>query len=176
MHAFLQAPSYILARTCSRRMRDGFVNRYTVMFAHFAEDPVDTWLPQFLRHAIDGARYSFASEIHRLLSHSNDAQQRETWARWLERYWKDRLEGVPKPLDDAETKLMSPAFPHSKPSSPRPSNSHYACAPCPCPAPRPSMTSGEVIMAGTPRMPSRSCSSIWGNTLRVIPLGIAPTS
>ena len=110
-HAFLQAPSYILAPTCSRRMLDGFVNRYTVMLAHFAEDAVDTWLPQFFRHAIDGARYSFASEIHRLLRHSDDAQQRETWERWLERYWKDRLEGVPKPLDDAETRLMFACLP-----------------------------------------------------------------
>ncbi len=104
--AFLQAPPHILARTCSRRMLDGFVNRYTVMLAHFADDPVDTWLPEFFRHATEGTRLRFASEIHRLLRHSDDAQQREAWERWLERYWKHRLEGVPKPLNDAETRLM----------------------------------------------------------------------
>ena len=111
--AFLQAPPHILTRTCSRRMLDGFVNRYTVMLAHFANDPVDTWLPKFFRHATEGARLRFASEIHRLLRHSDDAQQREAWKRWLERYWNDRLEGVPKPLNDAETRLMFawlPAF------------------------------------------------------------------
>ena len=87
-------------------MLDGFVNRYTVMLAHFADDPVDTWLSEFFRHATEGARIHFASEIHRLLRHSDDAQQREAWERWLERYWKHRLEGIPKPLNDAETRFM----------------------------------------------------------------------
>ena len=64
--AFLQAPPHILARTCIRRMLDGFVNRYTVMLAHFADDPVDTWVPDFFRHADKRARLRFASEIHRL--------------------------------------------------------------------------------------------------------------
>ena len=104
--AFLQAPPHILARTCSRRMLDGFVNRYTVMLAHFADDPVDTWLPKFFRHATEDTRRRFAVEIHHLLRHSDDTQQREAWGRWLERYWKYRLDGVPKPLNDTETKLM----------------------------------------------------------------------
>ncbi|MCY4499829.1 MAG: DUF4020 domain-containing protein [Rhodospirillaceae bacterium] len=111
--AFLQAPPHILTRTCSQRMLDGFVNRYTVMLAHFANDPVDIWLPHFFRHATEGARLRFASEIHRLLRHSDDAQQREAWERWLERYWKHRLEGIPKPLNDAEARHMFawlPAF------------------------------------------------------------------
>ena len=112
--AFLQAPPHILARTCSRRMLDGFVNRYTVMLAHFADDPVDTWLPVFFRHATEGARLRFALEIHHLLRHSDDAQQREAWERWLERYWKHRLDGVLKPLNDAETRLMFACLPAFK--------------------------------------------------------------
>ena len=109
--AFQQAPPHILARTCSQRLLDAFVNRYTVMLAHFADNPVDTWLPEYFLHASDGARLRFASGIHRLLRHSDDAQQRETWERWLERYWKHRLDGVPKPLNDAETKLMFACLP-----------------------------------------------------------------
>ena len=64
----------------------------------------------------------------------------------------------------------------SKLSSPRPSNSRCTCLRCLSLVPRQSMTSGEEIMAGTPRTPSRSCSSIWGNTLRVILPGIEPPS
>ena len=112
--AFQRAPPHILARTCSRRRLDGFVNRYTVMLAHFADDPVDTWLPEFFHHPSDGALLRFASEIHRLLRHSDDAQQRETWERWLKRYWKHRLDGVPKPLNDAETRLMFACLPAFK--------------------------------------------------------------
>ena len=109
--AFLQAPSHILTRTCSQRMLDGFVNRYTVMLAYFADDPVDTWLPIFFSHATETTRHRFASEIHRLLGHSDDTQQHEAWERWLERYWKHRLEGIPKPLDDTETRLMFACLP-----------------------------------------------------------------
>ena len=109
--AFIQAPSHILARTFSRRMLDGFVNRYTLMLAHFADEPVETWVPEFFRHADKRARHHFASEIRRLLHHSDGAQQREAWERWLERYWKHRLEGVPKRLDDAETRLMFACLP-----------------------------------------------------------------
>ena len=111
--AFLQAAPHLLTRTCSQRMLDGFVNRYAVMLAHFADEPVETWVPEFFRHAREPARYRFATEIHTLLRHSDDTQQRETWKRWLERYWKHRLEGVPKPLDGTETRLMFawlPAF------------------------------------------------------------------
>ena len=92
-------------------MLDGFVNRYTVMLAHFADNPLNTWLPQFFRHATEDARHSFAAEIHRLLRHSDDAQQREAWERWLQRYWRDRLDGLPKPLDDTETRLMFACLP-----------------------------------------------------------------
>ena len=111
--AFLQAPPHLLVRTCSRRMLDGFVNRYAVMLAHFADDPVETWVPGFFRHASESACRRFAVEICTLLQHSDDTQQREAWERWLDRYWKHRLEGVPKPLEEAETRLMFawlPAF------------------------------------------------------------------
>ena len=111
--AFLQAPPHILTRNCSGRLLDGFVNRYTQMLAHFADDPVEAWVSEFFRHANDAARYRFAFEIHQHLRHSDDSQQREAWARWLERYWKHRLEGVPKPLDDAEVRFTFawlPAF------------------------------------------------------------------
>ena len=109
--AFRQAPPHILARTCGRRLLDGFVNRYILMLAHFADDSVDTWVAEFFRHASNGARYRFAFEIHRYLRHSDDVQQRETWERWLERYWRHRLDGVPKRLDDAETRLMFACLP-----------------------------------------------------------------
>ena len=111
--AFLQAPPHILTRTCSARLLDGFVNRYTQMLAHFADDPVEAWVSEFFRHANKAARYRFTFEIHQHLRHSDDSQQREAWARWLERYWKHRLEGVPKPLDDAEVRstfAWLPAF------------------------------------------------------------------
>ena len=109
--AFLEAPRHILTRIYNGGILRGFVNRYTVMIVHFADDPVTTWIPEFFRYANDNACRQFASEIQGNLRHLNDAQQREAWDRWLKPYWEHRLDGIPKPLDDAETRHMFALLP-----------------------------------------------------------------
>ena len=112
-HAFWKALPHILDRNCRRKLLNRVVDHYTLMLAHFADDPVDKWVPPFFAHASDNARNRFASEIQLHLRHLDDAQQREWWERWLKRYWTQRLEGVPKPLNDGEIRLMFswlPAF------------------------------------------------------------------
>ena len=104
--AFFDALPHILTRFDSDRRLDRFVDLYTGFLAHFADDPVSTWVPAFFNNASDHARLRFASEIERHLRHMDDARQREWWDRWLERYWTNRLAGVPKPLDDGEIRLM----------------------------------------------------------------------
>lgn len=76
------------------------------MLAYIADDPVGTWIPKFFDHAGDTARHRFAREIGHHLRHMDDTQQREWWERWSEGYWTHRLNGVPRPLDEAETRLM----------------------------------------------------------------------
>ena len=44
----------------------------------------------------------------------NETQQQEHWNRWLKRYWQDRLDGVPKPLESDEIKRMMDWLPHLK--------------------------------------------------------------
>ena len=90
----------------SLRHRPPFVDLYTGILAYFSDDPVGKWVPAFFSDATRGARLRFASEIERHLRRMDDAQQREWWERWLERYWTNRIEGVPKPLDDGEIPLM----------------------------------------------------------------------
>ena len=36
----------------------------------------------------------------------DEARQQNYWQRWLKRYWQNRLEGVPKPLEPDEIKGM----------------------------------------------------------------------
>ena len=104
--AFFDALPCILTRFDSGRRLDRFVDLYTATLAYFADDPVGKWIPAFFSHATDRARLRFASEIERHLRHMDDVPQREWWERWLKRYWTNRIEGVPKPLDDGEVRLM----------------------------------------------------------------------
>ena len=104
--AFLEALPQILGRFGSGKRVDGFVHRYTAMLALFADDPIEEWIPPFFVHASKHARLRFASEVERHLRHMDEARQREWWDRWLERYWKNRLDGIPEPLADDEIRLM----------------------------------------------------------------------
>ena len=104
--AFLEALPRILGRFGSGKRVDGFVHLYTAMLAHFADDPMEEWIPPFFVHACEHARLRFASEVEHHLRHMDDARQREWWDRWLERYWRNRLDGIPEPLADDEIRLM----------------------------------------------------------------------
>ena len=108
--AFLEAVPHVLGRVLGRfperRMLDRFVDFWVQMVADVADDPLGMWMPVFFDHAGDAARRRFASEIGRRLRHMDDVQQREWWDRWLESYWSNRLDGVPKSLCEREIELM----------------------------------------------------------------------
>ncbi|MYF90466.1 MAG: DUF4020 domain-containing protein [Boseongicola sp. SB0676_bin_33] len=104
--AFLDALPRMLTRFNSDRRLDRFVDLFTGILAYFSDDPVGTWVPAFFSDATRAARLRFASEIERHLRRMDDAQQREWWERWLQRYWTNRIEGVPALLDDGEIALM----------------------------------------------------------------------
>lgn len=111
--AFLEAVSLIPVHFPNGWRRDRFVDFWTLMVAHVADDPLGTWIPALFDHADGAARRRFASEIGRHLRQMDDVQQREWWERWLESYWSHRLDGIPRALDEAEIELMTgwlPAF------------------------------------------------------------------
>ena len=124
--AFLEAVTQIRVHFASARRRDRFVDCYVWMVAHVAEDPVGIWIPKFFDHAGDEARGRFASQVGRRLRLMDDTQQREWWDRWLRCYWAGRLDGVPRPLDDAEIRHMVAWLPALKSLFPRPSNWRFA--------------------------------------------------
>ena len=97
--------------------RDLFIQDYIDILTYFVEDPIDEWIPklfqyaspkapstttetthterQFLPHDVQGIKTDFASEVRLRLQVMDEASQQEWWKRWLKRYWKNRLQGVP---------------------------------------------------------------------------------
>ena len=86
--------------------RERFIEYYTGMLNRFATGPDDQWITNLLRDSDNEVRRIFAQEMWRLLRIMNETQRRESWQRWLKDYWKNRLLGIPKPLDDAESRIM----------------------------------------------------------------------
>ena len=112
--AFLDAVQHINSELSEQKRRDRFINCYTVMLVYFALDAIEKWISEFFTHSDVEARHTFADEIGHRLHHMNETQQQEQWNCWLKRYWQDRLDGVPKPLESDEIKRMMDWLPHLK--------------------------------------------------------------
>ena len=102
--AFLEAVQQINGDLASRR--DDFIKYYVTMLGYFAADPLETWVPKLLGHGGEKARRRFAFEIGSHLRRMDAKQQQEWWGRWLKRYWENRLQGVPAPLEPGEVETM----------------------------------------------------------------------
>ncbi len=88
------------------RTREQFVAYLVGLLIDFANDPIDEWLPRFLPSAGQEDRQRFAWAIWRRLGDMSDAEQKELWNHWLRRYWENRVDGVPTPLEDVEIEWM----------------------------------------------------------------------
>ena len=112
--AFLDAVQHINSDLSGQNRRDRFITCYTVMLVYFAFGSIEKWISEFFTHSDAEARHTFANGIGHRLHRMNETQQQEQWNRWLKRYWQDRLDGVPKPLESDEIKRMMDWLPHLK--------------------------------------------------------------
>ena len=102
--AFLKAVRRIDTDLAGRR--ENFVKFYTTMLVYFAADPLGTWIPNLFQHGGREVRRLFAFKIGRHLDGMKEERQQEWWSRWLKRYWENRLQGVPAPLESGEVEHM----------------------------------------------------------------------
>ena len=86
--------------------REQFIDYLTGLIIDFVESPTNKWIPEFLRNAGHDERRRFAWAIWRHLGELSDSEQQELWNRWLLEYWKNRIDNVPMPLEDAEIEWM----------------------------------------------------------------------
>ena len=111
-----------------------FIKHYTDMLAYFVEDPLDEWIPKLFQYGTQETpstttetahterelfprggqkpKDCFASEMGNRLQYMDEAEQQECWQRWLKRYWKNRLQGVPDCLESGEVAHMLDWLPH----------------------------------------------------------------
>ena len=87
-------------------VRQQFVTFYAWMVTYFVDQPLDEWIPSFFQYAKEEDRRRFAWALGRDLHGMEDGRQGEWWERWLKRYWENRLQGIPRPLDAGEVEAM----------------------------------------------------------------------
>ena len=104
--AFFKAVAKMESTFPELRVRILFISRLTAMLTYFVDDPIAVWLPEFFKQADSDDRRSFARSIGSILRSMSAEQQQELWERWLNRYWQNRLLGIPEPLEPDEVDAM----------------------------------------------------------------------
>ena len=104
--AFLEAAARMQTILSKEELLDRFVETYTAAVCFFVEEPLSKWIPAFFENPSEKGRRYFAFHIGGHLRAATDTRQRSWWERWLRSYWKNRLNGIPKPLDNQEIELM----------------------------------------------------------------------
>lgn len=109
--AFLAAPQRISSGLLGDR-RSRFYEFYAALAAFHIADPTHQFLPALFLHGSLEDRVTFASQIGYLLRQMQPSSMHQLWDAWLHRYWRDRLQGLLAPLEEAEMRKMLDWLPH----------------------------------------------------------------
>lgn len=91
-----------VAQEFQGRMLTRFVEFYVATMGWLINGANDDWITEFFKHADAEMKNNFALEVGHRLSNLDEAGQQVWWNVWLKDYWRNRLQGVPDQLDDAE--------------------------------------------------------------------------
>lgn len=108
--AFLAALPRLGTDLADRRQR--FIEFFTVLVVFHVDDPTIQLLPDLFTNGTLEDRSTFASQLGFFLRQMDESARHNLWERWLHRYWENRLQSVPLPLDDIEVKQMLEWLPH----------------------------------------------------------------
>lgn len=70
--------------------------------ALFTSASPDTWLPEFIREALEPVRVAWAHLVGARLRDLSPDESEHQWTRWLHAYWSTRTESLPVPFTDEE--------------------------------------------------------------------------
>lgn len=86
--------------------RDRFIEFYTNLAVFIVDDPADEIIPKFFNHGTLHDRVHFASHLGFMLRQMKSETLQSLWNRWLKKYWEQRLNGIPIPLEAQEIEEM----------------------------------------------------------------------
>ena len=87
-------------------LTERFIEAYTFTLFFYIEDPLPQWIPRLLQNTEEDKLHLFATYVLYNLRQIDGPQRLACWDRWLKRYWKARLQGVPRPLSAEEIDTM----------------------------------------------------------------------
>ena len=87
-------------------LRREFVRLCIEMIIYFVEDPIDSWIPALFLHSETDDKLQFAWCVGQALEEREDSAHVTWWNQWLNRYWLNRIRGVPATLEPKEVGAM----------------------------------------------------------------------
>jgi hypothetical protein len=108
--AFIAAMPRLASDVNDRRRR--FIEFYTALAAFHVSDPTQHLLPALFQHGSLADRKAFASHLGYFLRQMQQPAIQQLWDGWLNRYWRDRLQGVLAALHETEVEAMLKWLPH----------------------------------------------------------------
>lgn len=94
------------------QLREKFIDAFATMLVYFVPEPTEKWIPKFFENADEEWKRHFAFAMKSRLASMDSESKRRLWERWLKLYWKNRLQGVPAPLNTHEISAMLHWLPH----------------------------------------------------------------
>ena len=94
------------------QLREKFIDAFATMLVYFVPEPTEKWIPKFFENADEEWKRHFAFTMKSRLAGMDSESKRRLWERWLKLYWKNRLKGVPAPLNTPEISAMLHWLPH----------------------------------------------------------------
>ena len=82
------------------------VSQYVLLIVHVIDDPTKMFIPSFYKYAEKKDKINFIHTITNCLDNLTDSEIYKLWKNWLKKYWINRIENIPVPLDDDESEKM----------------------------------------------------------------------
>lgn len=87
-------------------LSDRFVKFCAELALFYVANPPQEFLPKLFENGSLKDRCTFASHLGWLLRRMEQSAKQQLWEGWLQRYWENRLEGVPAQLSPEEIQKM----------------------------------------------------------------------
>jgi hypothetical protein len=86
--------------------KNRFIEFLAVMFVFYIPNPLEKWIPLVFQNLTIEDRNTWSMHVGHMLRGMTEEQQQDLWSKWLERYWLNRLQGLPQPIDQSEVSKM----------------------------------------------------------------------